>query len=289
MYTIENDQLRVSVRDKGAELTSIYDKVNGIEHLWQADPAVWPWHAPVLFPVVGRCLEDQITVDGRDYPMVKHGFARNSVFTFISQDQTSLTFRLSSDDTTLVLYPYLFDFYISYKISGVQLTLSFQVVNRGANTMLFCLGGHPAFAVPFFSGEHYEDYYIEFERDTHLDRNHIDTDGFFDGRVSNVLHDTNRLNLTSDMFTDDALIFKDLLSRRVTIRTDRNPHTLSVAFPDFPYLGLWAKVGAPYVCIEPWLGCADTAAKPTTFAGKEGVISLPSLGKFDTSIIITVS
>ena len=91
------------------------------------------------------------------------------------------------------------------------------------------------------------------------------------------------------MFTDDALIFKDLLSRRITIRTDRNPHALSVAFPDFPYLGLWAKAGAPYVCIEPWLGCADTAGKHTTFADKEGVVSLPSLGKFDTSIIITVS
>jgi galactose mutarotase-like enzyme len=247
-------------------------------------------HAPVLFPVVGRCLEDKN--HGRmnqNYPMVKHGFARNSVFTFISQDQTSLTFRLSSDISTLASYPYLFDFYISYKISEAQLTQSFQVVNRGTREMLFCLGGHPAFAVPFFSGEQYEDYYIEFERDIHLDRNHIGTDGFFDGRVTNVLHGINRLNLTSDMFSDDALIFKDLLSRRVTIRTDGNPHTLSVAFPDFPYLGLWAKVGAPYVCIEPWLGCADTAGKPTAFAGKEGVISLPSLGKFDTSIIITVS
>ncbi|MCW3126000.1 MAG: aldose 1-epimerase family protein [Bacteroidetes bacterium] len=289
MYTIENAKLRVSVHIKGAELLSVFDKVNNIEHLWQADPAFWPWHAPVLFPIVGRCLADTITIDGKEYPMEKHGFARYADFELIAQSPDALTFKLASSANTLEIYPYPFEFYISYELKGNTLYQYFEVQNKGKEPLPFSLGGHPAFAVPFLPGEKYEDYYIEFENDTKLNREHIDGDGFFDGRVSKVLDGNNKLPLTGDIFADDALIFKDLQSRKVTIKTAKNPHTLSVSFHHFYYLGLWAKVNAPYVCIEPWYGCADTAGKPTTFDKKEGIVSLPSLGKFDASIVITVS
>jgi galactose mutarotase-like enzyme len=289
MYTIENSKLRVSVRTKGAELVSVYDKVNNIEHLWQADPAFWGWHAPVLFPVVGRCLNDTITIDGKDYKMEKHGFARNMDFELIAQTMDMLTFKLTSSSKTLDIYPYLFELYISYELKGNQLHQYFEVQNKGKDLMYFSLGGHPAFAVPFLPGEQYEDYYIEFEKDTILDRENINEDGFFDTSVSNVINGTNRLKMEKDMFANDAIIIKDLESRKVTIKSDKTPRSLSVSFHHFYYLGLWAKVNAPYVCIEPWYGCADTVDKPTTFDKKEGIVSLPSLGKFDASIIITVS
>lgn len=289
MYTIENDKLRVRLRTQGAELTSIYDKVNNIERLWQADPDVWGWHAPTLFPVVGRCLNDTITIDRREFTMEKHGFARKSNFEPLEQTAKSITFRLSYSPATLAVYPYHFDLYITYELKDNELHQTYEVENKGLSTMYFALGGHPAFAAPLLQGEQYEDYYIEFDADTLLDRHHIDGQGFFDGRQSNVLNGSNKLPLTKNMFADDALIFKDLKSRKISLKTDKNPRKLEMSYHNFDYLGLWAKVGAPYVCIEPWYGCADTAGKPTAFDKKEGVISLPSLGKFHASITITVS
>ena len=289
MHILENDLIRIEVRDLGAELTSLYDKKNKIEHMWQADAAFWPWHAPVLFPVVGRCLNDEIQVDGKAYKMEKHGFARKSDFRLVEQLPDLLHFTLSASEKTLASFPYHFDFHIFYEIKGNYLIQTFEVENTGKETMYFQLGGHPAFAVPFLPDERYEDYFIEFEKDTLLDRENINEDGFFDGSVANVLSGSNRLVLQKDMFSKDAIILKDLNSRKVTIRSERHEHSLTVEFPSFNYLGLWAKVNAPYVCIEPWLGCADTAGKPATFRDKEGILSLAADDKFQASIFITIS
>ena len=289
MHIIENDLIRITVRELGAELTSIFDRKNNMEHLWQADPKVWGWHAPTLFPVVGRCLNDQILIDGRSYPMEKHGFARRSEFRLAEQHPDLLHFVLTASDHTLDIYPYKFDFHMFYEIKQNYLIQTFEIENTGSDTMYFQLGGHPAFAVPFMPGEAYEDYFIEFEKDTVLDRENINEDGFFDTSVSHVINGSNRLPLEKNMFANDAIILKDLNSRKVTLGSTKNLHRLSVEFPSFNYLGLWAKVYAPYVCIEPWLGCADTVGKPTAFKDKEGILSLAAEDKFQASIIITLS
>ena len=289
MCTIENSDIRITVRNLGAELTSLFDKKSNIEHLWQADPAVWPWHAPVLFPVVGRCLNDEIEVDGQTYKMERHGFARKSDFELVSQSTDRLHFKLSASENTLTNYPYLFDLHIIYEIKDRQIIQTFEVENTGNDTMYFQIGSHPGFAVPFLAGEVYEDYFIEFDKDTVLDRQNINDHGFFDTSISNVINGTNHLPLEKDMFYKDAIIIKELQSRTVTIKSTKNPHTVSIEFPDFDYLGLWAKVGAPYICIEPWLGCADTMDRPVAFQDKEGIVSLAAGDKFQASIIITIS
>jgi len=289
IHSIGNDKIRLSVSEHGAEMSSLFDVPNNIEHLWQADEKYWPWHAPVLFPVVGRCLNDQIEVDGVKYKMERHGFARRSEFQLIDQGPESLRFRLSSSPATLAIYPYQFDFDISYQLYDGSLTLTYEVVNKGNTDMYFQLGGHPAFAVPFYPGEQYEDYYLEFDRDTILDRENINSEGYFDTSVSHVLNGTNILPLERDMFYKDAIIFKDINSRKVTLRSRQNPHTLSVEFPDFEYLGLWAKGGGPFICIEPWRGCADTAGMPVSMKYKEGAIGLAPDDKFQASIIVTIS
>ena len=289
MCTIENSDIRITVRNLGAELTSLFDKKSNIEHLWQADPAVWPWHAPVLFPVVGRCLNDEIEVDGQTYKMERHGFARKSDFELVSQSTDRLHFKLSASENTLTNYPYLFDLHIIYEIKDRQIIQTFEVENTGNDTMYFQIGSHPGFAVPFLAGEVYEDYFIEFDKDTVLDRQNINDHGFFDTSISNVINGTNHLPLEKDMFYKDAIIIKELQSRTVTIKSTKNPHTVSIEFPDFDYLGLWAKVGAPYICIEPWLGCADTMDRPVAFQDKEGIVSLAAGDKFQESIIITIS
>lgn len=289
MQIIENEHIRIAAQASGAELTSIFDKKNNIEHLWQADPKVWGWHAPTLFPVVGRCLNDMIQIDGRSYHIEKHGFARRADFQLVGKFPNLLHFKLSASDKTLAVYPYLFELHIFYEIKENSLIQTYEVINKDKETLYFQLGGHPAFAVPFLPGEVYEDYFIEFDKDTVLDRENINTDGYFDTSISHVINDTNKLRLEKDMFHKDAIILKDINSRKVTLRSDKNLYRLTVEFPSFNYLGLWAKENAPYICIEPWLGCADTAGRPVAFKDKEGILSLPSEGKFQASIIITIS
>lgn len=289
MHQIENETLRVKLREYGAELTSIYNKKTGIEHLWNADEAFWPWHAPVLFPIVGRVLNDEISVDGNKYGLEKHGLARKLNFKVLEQSESKIVMALTYSEETLRIYPYKFEFLIGYKLVGNKLVCSYEVLNRDAQEIYFSLGAHPAFNVPFNGTGIYEDYYIEFEQNENISRHHIDDDGFFYGRVTPILHGDNKLPLQSQMFADDAYIFKDLKSRKVTIKSALTPHSLSVSFPGFNYLGIWAKVNAPYVCIEPWLGCADTAGKPTDYKDKEGVLKLQVGEKLNREITIEAS
>ena len=288
MHQVENGFLKITARESGAELTSVINKINGIEHLWQADPQFWTWHSPVLFPVVGRCLNDEITIDGRKYNMEKHGFARKSQFKLLELGKTRMVFSLKESAETLEAYPYKFEFLIAYHVSLNKLTVSYEVINHDSQTIYFSVGGHPAFAVPFLKDEQYEDYYLEFSETESVSRHYIDSDGFFDGKKEVVLAETNRLDMKKGMFKDDAIIFKDLKSRKVTIRSKNHEQYLSVDFTGFDYLGLWAKVGAPYVCIEPWLGCADTTGNLVDFKQKEGIIALEAGKRFGVSFAVEV-
>lgn len=273
---IENSFLKVAVRALGAELTSLFDKQHQTEHLWQADPNIWNWYAPVLFPIVGRSFNDAITVDGKKYPIERHGFARKTAFKVVEKNEQVLGLEMTSDEETKVHYPFAFRFQIYYRLSGKELTVRYNVINTDNREIFFSVGGHPAFGVPFEKGEKNEEtYYIEFEDDTFLERYHINADGFFDGRKSAVLNGANKLPLHAQLFNDDALVFKKLKSRSVTIRSEKHNRFLTVYFSDFNYLGLWAKPGAPYVCIEPWLGCADEIGFQGELKDKEGIIVLP--------------
>ncbi len=289
MHQIENEYLKVKVRNYGAELTSVFSKKNNIEHLWQADEKVWGWHAPVLFPVIGRCLNDEITIEGKAYKMEKHGFARKSDFKLLELGQGKMVFLLTDSEETLKVYPYKFEFLIGYRLSGNELHVSFEVINKDENSIYFQLGGHPAFAVPFNEGEKYEDYHLDFEMNENSSRHFIDSNGYFDGRTEKVFDNSNSILLRGDLFKDDALIFKDLKSRKVNITSKGNLYSLSVDFSGFNYLGLWAKENAPYICVEPWIGCADTAHNPVEFSSKESVVMLKHNEKFNSSFVIKVS
>lgn len=288
MHNIENEFLKVSVRNFGAELTSVLNKKNGVEHLWQADKKWWGWHAPVLFPIVGRCLNDQINFGEKTYPLEKHGFARKSDFELVAQTPIELTFSLKSSEATEKNFPFKFEFRIEYSLSKNKLQQRFEVINNSNETLCFSLGAHPAFNVPFNTNESFNDYFIEFEKSENLTRHRINNEGFFDGRKDLVSAD-GKIDLTPELFNDDALIFKDISSRSITIKSKKNTQQLKVSFSDFPYLGIWTKEGAPYVCIEPWLGCADTAGKPTDFTKKEGVLSLAANRSFSAAMFVEIS
>jgi len=288
MITIENDFLKVSIQNKGAEMTSLYNKVSGVEQLWQGDQNIWPWHAPNLFPVVGGLINNELLVNGKTYKMERHGFNRQSESLLIESNEISARFSLPYSDHTLEVYPYKFDFQIHYELIENALRVTYKVINHQREAIYFSVGGHPAFNVPFNGGESYEDYYLEFEVEEKLEKHLLSADGFFTGETQPVKLDGKKLALTRDMFVQDAWVFKNLRSREVTIKSDKHDQTVSVEFPHFNYLGIWAKPGADFLCIEPWLGCADTVNKHVDITHKEAIQHLKYGHVFEAAFFISI-
>ena len=288
MTILENEFLKVAIDPKGAQLSSFYNKETGTEQLWQANPGIWPWHAPNLFPIVGQLTNDELLVDGKTYPMKRHGFARQSEFILLESDGIHAFFSLPNCEKTLEVYPYKFDFQVLYTLIDNALRVTYKLINRDRKTVYFSVGGHPAFNVPFHPGENYEDYYIEFETNENLETHLLTADGVFSGETRPVPTPDKKLPLTRDMFAADALVFKNMTSRMVTIRSTKHNETLSVEFPHFNYLGLWAKPGADFVCIEPWLGCADSAGGKKDFKHKENIQQVVMGHVFEASFFISI-
>ncbi|MEZ2336463.1 aldose 1-epimerase family protein [Mucilaginibacter sp. RCC_168] len=288
MTVIENEFLKVAIDLKGAQLSSFYNKQTGIEHLWQADPAVWPWHSPNLFPIVGGLINNQLLVEGKAYDMSRHGFARQSEFILLESDEVSASFSLPYCEKTLQVYPYKFDYQVLYTLIDNSLRVTHKIINLDKKTIYFSVGAHPAFNVPFFKGENYEDYYLEFETDEHLEANMLSADGFFTGETHPVATPGNKLYLTRHLFDADALVFKQLNSRMVSIKSKKHDQSVSVEFPHYNYLGVWAKPGADFVCIEPWLGCADTQDHHVNINKKEAIQTLHTGHVFEAPYFISL-
>jgi galactose mutarotase-like enzyme len=288
MAVIENTFLRVEINTKGAQLKSVYDKTARRELLWQANPDIWGYHAPNLFPVVGGLINDELLVDGKTYHMTRHGFARQSEFVLLETDEVHAVYSLPNCENTLKIYPYKFDFQVIYTLIENALRVTYKLISHDKKVIYFSVGGHPAFNVPFHPGEKYEDYYLEFETEEKLTTHLLSPQGFFTGEEHPVPLPKNKLYLTRDMFNRDALVFKDLKSREICIKSDKHDQSVSVEFPHFNYLGIWAKGGGDFVCIEPWLGCADTVDKHVDISEKEDIQKLKPGHVFEAAFFISV-
>ncbi len=289
MITLENNHLRINIRPQGAELTSIFYKPTHTEHLWQADPTVWGWHAPNLFPIVGGLLNNQLLIDSQTYPLNRHGFARQSLFTVAELSTTRAVLSLSDSSETRAVYPYGFLFQLIYDLTDTSLSLTYRVQNTGSIPLFFSVGAHPAFAVPFTPTEAYRDYYLEFTQPEALLTHQLSGEGLFTGETRTIPTDGNRLPLTEHLFDQDALVFKNLASCSVALKSKNHQRAVTVSFPDFPYLGIWAKPGAPFVCIEPWLGCADSVGNPKPIEQKEAIQQVAVGGDFSATFSISIS
>ena len=286
MIKLENKYLQVTVSEQGAELQSVVNKITGIEHLWQADPNVWPWHAPNLFPIVGSCYNDQILIGDEAYPISRHGFARNSKFALIISTEDHAVFSLSANQETLKHYPYNFEYQVIYDLINKRLRVSYKVINKQNGDILFSLGAHPAFRVPFFADENYTDYYVEFAAPAPAKIHLLTKEGLFNGETKiNPVID-NRIQLTRSLFENDALVMKEIKSRIIKIGSRKNPYFVEVEFPEFPFVGIWAKTGGDFVCIEPWLGYADSNDGEKEFAEKEAIHTLEQGHVFEAAFFI---
>ncbi|EAA0024308.1 aldose 1-epimerase family protein [Listeria monocytogenes] len=289
MIKLENEVLLVEMKTAGAELTRIFHKDTGLEYLWNADSKFWGRHSPVLFPTVGRLVEDTYLVDGKPYHLGQHGFARDRDFQVVEQTEKSVRFELYADEDSLAVYPYKFKLSIIYTIEKNTVAVSYEVENTDNKRIYFSIGAHPAFNLPLTDGTTFEDYYLDFGTEENLETLCLEGP-YRSGEIKKVVDEAARyLPLNYDLFKNDALIFEALKQKEMTIKSDKTPHFVKVSFPEFPFVGVWtAKAGTPFLCIEPWYGIADGAGESVELRDKAGIEHLEPEAVFASEYEITV-
>lgn len=265
---IKGGNLTVIIDTHGAELKSVKNEALDLEYLWQGDPAIWKDHAPFLFPVVARQLDDKYVMDGVTRTMPMHGFAKDSDFTVVEQTADSVTMEFHENEQTLGWYPFAFCLKTIFTVSDNKLSVRHEVTNETAQNMPFSMGEHPGFNAPMMAGDTLEDYYLEFSDEENAERWYLDDEiicgkePYLNGKV---------LEVDTHTFDRGALIFKDLKSDSVTLRSRNHGHSVTMDLTDWNYLGIWAKPAAPYVCMEPWNGLASSQWSSHDIWEKEGI------------------
>ncbi|EHP2983849.1 TPA: aldose 1-epimerase family protein [Listeria monocytogenes] len=289
MIKLENEVLLVEMKTAGAELTRIFHKDTGLEYLWNADSKFWGRHSPVLFPTVGRLVDDTYLVDGKQYHLGQHGFARDRDFQVIEQTENTVRFELDADEDSLAIYPYKFKLSIIYTIEKNTVAVSYEVENTDNKRIYFSIGAHPAFHLPLTDGTTFEDYYLDLGTEENLETLCLEGP-YRSGEIKKIIDEPARyLPLSYDLFKNDALIFEALKQKEMTIKSDKTPHFVKVSFPEFPFVGVWtAKTGTPFLCIEPWYGIADGAGESVELRDKAGIEHLEPEAVFASEYEITV-
>lgn len=274
MFTIESALVKATINPKGAELTSLVHKEYALDYMWSGDPAFWGKHSPVLFPIVGTLKSNAFIYKDQSYTLPRHGFARDHQFAVESHSTDTITFLIKNNEASLKMFPFAFEFRIRYTLLDNSLAVTYEVTNSGKDDLYFSVGGHPAFKVPLTAGTSYEDYYLQFDKVEDTPRWLISPDGLIDTSAQPLLQHTDRLPLTKELFLKDALVFKNLQSSRIAIKSDKSSHGLTMDFPGFPFFGIWAAKNADFVCLEPWCGIADGVDSNQQLTGKEGINKL---------------
>lgn len=274
IYTLENQHLKISLSNHGGELHSIKGKKDNTEFLWSGVEAYWKYHAPILFPIVGKVFNGKYTVDGITYELPQHGLARVRDFEMIEQTKNSISFELKYSEDTLKVYPFKFSLIIKYTLNDINLSIDYIVKNLDNKEMYFSIGAHPAFMCPI-ENDKFDDYYFEFNEKENASIMQLVGPGYFSKEEKPYLKDENIINLSTDLFKNDALVFKNLKSNKISLKSKNHKKYLEFDFGEFPYLGLWTKdTGAPFVCIEPWFGHADFDGFNEEFKDKAAIQSL---------------
>jgi galactose mutarotase-like enzyme len=285
--TVGSGALTAQINPLGAQLSTLRDPA-GRELLWDGNPAFWTGRAPLLFPIVGTLAGGVYRIAGKTYPLSRHGFARGKPFEVLSASSAEALLRLKADDETLAVYPFYFELQVRFAITGSTLAVTTAVRNDGDAPMPASFGYHPAFRWPLPFGAARTLHAIEFDLEEPEPIRRLDAAGL----VTSVRYPTpiraRRLLLDDELFTDDAVIFAAIRSQGLRYGADAGPR-LAVHFPDTPYLGLWSKPSAPFICIEPWHGIADPVGFTGDFTEKPGVFVVPPGGQRELRMQVTLT
>ncbi len=279
--SISNNFLSAKINSKGAELFSL--KTNNQEYIWEGNPDFWGKHAPVLFPIVGTLKNNSYQINEKKYKLSRHGFARDMTFELIEKTENSATFSIQSSEETLKVYPFEFELQIQYLLEGKKLNTSYKVINKSQSQIPFSIGAHPAFAL----NGNFEDFEIQFEKDEPLTYSLLKND-LISNQTKTLEKQNGVVPLNYKLFENDALIFKNLVSKNLSILKNKTP-LLKVDFQGFPHLGIWTKKDAPFLCIEPWYGYSDTNDSTGDLFEKEGIQLLDANEIFQSNFTIEIA
>ncbi len=279
---LKSGDYTATIKYFGAELCSLKHGPSQTEFLWQADKSIWPRHSPLLFPFVGRLKNFEYTHNGKQYSIEQHGFARDSQFTLIEQKEDSVVFQLLDNLYTHSRYPFQFSLKMRYQLTANVLRTEFEISNAGSQIMPVSFGGHPAFAI-----NDPTDAYIVFDKDLDPLSWQLDENFISDTQIP-ATNGRGQIDVDEHTFKADAMVFKHLESNWISLRSHTSTRQVNVEIKGWPYLGLWAKAAAKFICIEPWQGIADAANFEGDVSQKEGIIMLPPLNTITKGFNIEV-
>jgi len=290
METIQNKNIKITIKDIGAELSSIVSLKNNKEYLWRGDAKFWSGQAPILFPFVGKLKEDHFIANEKVYSQKQHGFFRKSnEVKLIKNTETKLTYSIKHSERTLEVYPYKFQFNTSYELIGNKIIIDHFIKNLGDDILYFSIGEHPAFNCSLIDpNQSYDQSTLLFDKNETEATWNLNKEGLFDNTTTEILKNTSKIELNTNSFKKDALVFKNLKSNTVTLSNKKEGPLVTVEFKDFSYLGIWSKPNAPFVCIEPWLGIADSHDTNQKIEDKEAIIHLAPKGNYSASYSIII-
>ena len=275
MNVLKNEFITAKINPKGAELSSVV--LDGIERMWQADPKIWGRHSPLLFPFVGRLMNQQYELDDAVIHAPTHGFCRDRVFDVVACSDTKVRYRTESDRGTIDVYPFPFTLEVEFELVGKSIIKRHFVTNRGQREMPFEVGGHDAYRTTLFPGENMSDYAIAFEGVTELHPYAMDEKGMLGLPEMTVTLEDGLLTQLPEQLGLDTVVLSDLPVRKAALVSKKSRVRVMVEFEDFPYLGIWTAqkgVETHYICIEPWSTLPDGYFAGRKLTDKKGICLL---------------
>ncbi len=281
MVVLKNEKMTVAIQELGAEMQSV-TAANGAEYLWHGDPAWWSGRAPVLFPVCGRLPGGKYRLNGKEYELEIHGFARKMEFAVESASDTEAVFFIRDTEETRAMYPFAFEFRVKYALQDETIAITYTINNTDDKTLYASVGSHEAYACP----EGLSAYDAAFEKEEPM--NSYIVDGGVQHETFAVDAPGGVIQLKDEYFVPDALIFRDLESKTVELRNRETGRGVRVWYPDAESLLIWTKPGAPYVCIEPWCGFPTWFDFKGEFPEKLGLRHIEAGGSYVATHTITL-
>lgn len=286
VFQLQNKVLSIKVNSYGAELCSVISNESQIEYIWQANEKVWARHAPNLFPIVGKLKNGKYTYQSKEYELPQHGFARDNEFICIEERSDFILFEFTANESTLEKFPFHFSLQIGYQLTDNKIEVSYSVFNPDSKDLYFSIGAHPAFNCPLQQNESFNDYELYFPNNKSIVINALN-DGLITEQTQQVVLENNRLNVSKELFNNDALVCMNAQIDEVKLVSKKSKHGVSLISKDWPYYGIWSKKGTgQFVCLEPWYGIADNEHADGNFESKIGIIKVESERYFNCSFDI---
>ena len=289
LYVLQNEELMVMVRSRGAELRSLKERSDETEYFWHGDPVWWKYSSPILFPIVGKLKGGEYQVAGHSYALPAHGLGRISEFRCVEHREATIAFELTWNEESLKSYPWRFRLGIGYELTGRAVKVKWQVSNADTAAMYFSIGAHPAFRCPIVYGEKLTDCYLEFSEVEQAANFRLTGDTLLERETEPSIAGK-KIPLNDEFFRRGVRVYENLKSDAISIKSRKSSKSLTIAAPDFPYWGIWAPEagGAPFICLEPWYGHMDFVDGGGEFSRKEGNLKLDPGEEFHAEYTISV-